>query len=91
MPTTTAARFIEYFDSMIGLLLISATPTLSCLAVSALVKRFMAAMINTSSSVKPPSCDLPHERLAIRSVASPTKAKAVPNLAAHVTIGERNG
>ena len=52
----------------------------------------MAAMINTSSSVKP-RVVIFHMTGSqwIRSVASPTKAKAVPNLAAHVTIGERNG
>src|SRR4029077_814820 len=36
-----------------GLLLISATPDSLDWQLSALVKRFMAAMINTSSSVKP--------------------------------------
>jgi hypothetical protein len=52
-PKITAARCIEYFSSILVRFDFCDTCFSSLAAVSALVKRFMAAMINTSSSVKP--------------------------------------
>jgi hypothetical protein len=59
-------------------------------AVSELAKRFMAAMINTSSSVKPRAVIF-HitASQSIRSTASPYEARAVPNVVAHASAGKR--
>jgi hypothetical protein len=59
-------------------------------AVSALVKRFMAAMINTSSSVNP-RVVIFHMIASqlVRSIAPLCKARVVPNAVAHVSDGKR--
>jgi hypothetical protein len=61
-------------------------------AVSALVKRFMAAMINTSSSVKPRAVifHMTASQL-IRSIAPLSNAKAMPNVVAQVSDGNAGG
>ena len=61
-------------------------------AVSALVKRFIAAMINTSSSVKP-RVVIFHMTASqlVRSIATLCKARAVPNVVVHVSDGKARG
>jgi len=61
-------------------------------AVSVLVNRFMAAMINTSSSVKARVVifHITASQL-VRSVASLSKARTVPNAVAHVSDGKVQG
>jgi hypothetical protein len=59
-------------------------------AVSALAKRFMAAMISTSSSVKSRVVTFHMSASqSIRSIATLSKARAVPNVVTHVSAGKR--
>jgi hypothetical protein len=91
-PKITAARCIEYFSSILVPLDFCDTRFSSLAAVSALVKRFMAAMINTSFSVKP-RVVIFHMTVSqlVRSIAPLCKARAVPNAVAHVSDGKALG
>jgi hypothetical protein len=68
------------------------TRSRSTLPPSALVKRSMAAMINTSSSVKP-RVVIFHMTASqlVRSIAPLCKARGVPNAVAHISDGKARG